>query len=399
MGTLFYNLLIFYILFQGVLSNSILGIVLGYWDEFAFFAFILYFIAYKQRNNGILRIGKSNFDFMLPWMGVLCIGMLGNIVFGYSSSLNGIARDIVGCMKFFVVFFCIRETHLDRKIYAALKKTNIRWLELITLMIFVCCIVSLFFDIGMSSTYEKRFGIYPFQFLFSHPTGLVFVCVSLICLFNALDIKPIYNILLLIVLACTMRTKAFAFIAVYIFLKYMSKLVKRAKILYWIFVFIVAFAVGYDKLLLYQSFSSSGREVLWRGAFQLLAFCFPLGSGFGTYASHVSGRYGSSIYNFINSSDFFWADGTPQAVLGDTGFPYYIGQFGIIGIVLIAISVIKLRKMISDKVSTFPIDMYMIYIGIALTSESTLVNQGVEAAFVLSLLYYANSIHSEERNG
>ena len=60
---------------------------------------------------------------------------------------------------------------------------------------------------------------------------------------------------------------------------------------------------------------------------------------------------------------------------------------------------IKLRKMISDKVSTFPIDMYMIYIGIALTSESTLVNQGVEAAFVLSLLYYANSIHSEERNG
>lgn len=42
----------------------------------------------------------------------------------------------------------------------------------------------------------------------------------------------------------------------------------------------------------------------------------------------------TKVYSFMHIKEIFDAQGNPTAVLGDTGFPYYIAQFGTIGITL-----------------------------------------------------------------
>ena len=139
-----------------------------------------------------------------------------------------------------------------------------------------------------------------------------------------------------------------------------------------------------------MKWTESGRMSFWTESFNLAEKCFPLGSGFGTFASHVSGKYGSKLYSFIHIKEIFDAKGNPTAVLGDTGYPYYIAQFGVIGIMLLALSLKNLMKIINNKMNGSAL-LLLIYLGIALTGESTLLNAGVEIAVTLAVIIAKNN--------
>ena len=398
-----------FLLFNSILPNIfILPSAYSYWDEGVSIGLFFLFLIVKMRETMIskTKLNKENLIFILPWLGVVLIGLIGNLFFGYTHYYEAIIRDIVGFLKFPMTIYVIRELKLDEIWARSLYRTKLWWLKILTFIMFVCSIISLFSDIGMSQNSDIRYGIVPFQFLYSHPTALVVFSICMICIFRAYNCFNIYENLLLIVIALTMRTKGFAFIAVYIFLKYGGHWIKRWKVLYWTSIFVTVLIMGYQKLSLYASYSSSGREVLWKGSIWLLRRCFPIGSGFATYASHISGKYRSTIYNFIYSSDFFGSDGKATAVLGDTGFPYYIGQFGLLGVALLTISTLYLRKQLKENIkSTFYVtDVVLIYIAIALTSEAILINYGVELAIILCIvkniqLLQEKSVFFSEKNG
>ena len=205
----------------------------------------------------------------------------------------------------------------------------------------------------------------------------------------------LYDIILIIPIVLGMRTKGFAFIAVYIFVKYSGNWLKRFKPLYWIIMGMVILAVSYSKLALYVSYSTSPRETLYLGALRLSQLCFPVGSGFATYASHISGRYFSGVYNIITIAGLYNYDGTISVAIGDAGFPYYIGQFGVIGCILIAVLFINLYKLslkTIPKYKTTPIVLMWLMIIISLTSETILVNDGFQIAFIMSIITKALSI-------
>lgn len=208
-------------------------------------------------------------------------------------------------------------------------------------------------------------------------------------------INEIYDIILIIPIVLGMRTKGFAFIAVYIFVKYSGNWLKRFKPLYWIIMGMVILAVSYSKLALYVSYSTSPRETLYLGALRLSQLCFPVGSGFATYASHISGRYFSGVYNIITIAGLYNYDGTISVAIGDAGFPYYIGQFGVIGCILIAVLFINLYKLslkTIPKYKTTPIVLMWLMIIISLTSETILVNDGFQIAFIMSIITKTLSI-------
>ena len=390
------NVLVLFLLFQGVLSAQFdMPQFFGYWDE-ALTCFLLICWVFKVVSNiflpGKVVIKKDTQRMTYPWILVVAAGLLGNMYFHYVEA-DAIVRDVVSFMKFPVCFLAIRQLGWDSKIADSLRYIRLFWIKTSVIIIFLFGFWSLYFNMGMSQQ-EIRMGIHPYQFLFNHPTALVTASVLIICLLCANESGKTYlsyYIMLGVIIVLSMRTKGLAFIAVFIFMKYGGSWLKRYKILYWAGISVVVIVALYSKLQLYMSYSSSGREVLWIGSFRLLRMCFPIGSGFGTFASHVSAGFGSKVYTFIRSYDFWDLNGQATAVVGDTGYPYYIGQFGIIGIIFLIVAVWKIihiwhGKRMKKLYRGLAEDLLMIYIAIALTSEALLVTYGCEYGIVLAVL-------------
>ena len=185
-----------------------------------------------------------------------------------------------------------------------------------------------------------------------------------------------------------MRTKGIMFMSIYLLTTYFGKYLKKIKLLYIFVALFLLTLVSYSKIELYKSFSSSPREVLYAGSLKLLAHYFPFGSGFGTFASHISAKYYSNAYSFINLPSYYLQTKGILVTLGDAGYPYYIAQFGFFGIILILLLFYKIYKLaIGNSSNKKSITIIFIYILIAVTSESTLLNCGLEIALVIFFLF------------
>ncbi|BFL13777.1 hypothetical protein K160097B7_29930 [[Clostridium] hylemonae] len=306
-------------------------------------------------------------------------------------------------MKFPMVFLLIQRLKLDLKIAKFINRGTINFLKILITIIFLLGIISIFKDIGLSQD-EIRYAVKPYQFLFSHPTYLVLNNICILSLIDAVEDskrKWPFEIMLILTIVMTMRTKGIAVVAVYIFIRYAGNWLKRFKILYWGFAGGIAFFMAYDKLVLYNSYASSPREALYKGSIQLLLQCFPFGSGFSTFASHLSNRFNSLVYKFIKIPFYWTANGTEKNVLGDAGLAYYIGQFGLLGIILCVIIFYQIYKISMNHVKRGSgISILYIYIIIALTTESILINNGLEIAFIITLVSFLSKeeIHLSKGN-
>lgn len=376
------------LIFNGAIFNlASLPDFFGLWDEaITILLILLSFFKLIKRNKGCFLL-NNDFHFLTPWLIIVITGMISNLIWSYAGSWQAVIRDMVGFLKFPLCFIAIRFLGYDKRIRRFLENKGFKFLKVIIIVIFVFGLISLFKDIGLSQSNEIRHGIYSYQFLFNHPNSLGLVMVLLLCLVDSDENKHNFNyiIMCLGILVLTMRTKILAFVAVFIYIKYGEKWSKKYKAIFWASAIFLILLVSYGKLSVVMNWTQSGRMSFWYGSFKLAEKCFPLGSGFGTFASHVSGRYGSKVYSFMRINEIFDAQGNPTAVLGDTGYPYYIAQFGVIGITLLTLSVKNLMKIINNHMNWSAL-LLLIYLGIALTGESTLLNAGVEIAATLAVI-------------
>ena len=348
-----------------------------YCDEaFSLIVGSIFFV--KVFKNKKLSINKFDRRVVYCVFLTIIIGLSGNLIWGYADSFNAVFRDIVQYIKFPITYLAIKYSKLGYDCSAFCRKRFEKFIKFAVTVIFFLGCMTLFMDIGMSQN-EIRSGIRPYQFLFGHPTSLVICCVLILALLEYEEKYQTkgnakYILMILGIIALSMRTKGLMVIAAFIFIKYTGKWFYKFKILYWFGIAIVVFAAAYSKLELYFSFSGSGRMSLYTGSLELILKCFPIGSGFATYASHISGRYYSHIYDFIYIPEV-WVNGTLSNVLGDTGYPYYIGQFGVLGTILFLIMIYSIYRSFSKN--NLAALIIIIYILVALTSESTLASYGV----------------------
>lgn len=396
MSEIIMGLGILFLFFQNIIMTCFpVPVILGYWDEAITLILILLWIGYVAKNSWRICMDYTLWKAFVCLTGIFIIGLSGNIFYGYAASIDAIFRDIVGFIKYPISLIVIRAIRADKKIARATIRYAVPVFKVSVIVMFLFGIVSLFKDIGMSQIGELRYGIVPYQFLFSHPTYLVLCNIMILAVLCAADNNHSmfkYELMILGNTILAMRTKGIAIACVYIFIRYSGNWLRRYKIIYWGGAAALVFAVSYSKLLQYSSFSNSPRESIYRGALQLMQLCFPFGSGFATYASHLSGKAISEVYNFITLAGV-WHSGTTGAAIGDTGYPYYMGQFGIIGSILFALMMYYIYRGVSIERRNIPVLTIYLYIIIALTSESILLNNGLELGVLLAVL---NSI-SEER--
>lgn len=397
--TLISIIVIVVLFFYNALSNIIsLPYFFKYWDEVIVIILLFYFLLTKVSKKKI-KIDKRIYKCYFYILILIISGIISNLLFNYMNNFSAIFRDIIQFLKFPLTLLILKDTNLDNNFFNLFERKNTKIiLKLLTIIIFVLGVLSLFFDIGLSSN-SIRNGIRPYKFLFGHPTYLVLSSVMLICYFQAFskEKKCIYFLLFCIVLS--MRTKGLVFIALYFFIKYAGKWMKKFKILYWIIIIIIAYGASYEKLQLYKTYSTSARQVLYTESINFSIKNFPLGTGFASFGSHLSWKYNSRVYSIITIPFYSVDEGDETAVLGDAGYSYYIGQFGFLGIFIIILMSINLYKVCINETSPYikeTLLLIYLYILIALTSETILVNNGVELAILISAISCKKNDFREE---
>ena len=404
-----WGVFLLFLLFQGIIEHQFPMIPLySYWDEFlTLLCLALWIFRFLIRERGIKT---ESLRLAFPWLLVVPIGVLGNAAFHYAMNTQAIIRDAVGFLKFPLALFTFREMRWDVRIVRAFRRHGARILKIAVSIMFVSAIISLFHDIGMSND-DILHGVYSCQFLFNHPTVVVYASAASLCLLYADEPRKrnfVFQMMLVIVIILAMRTKGFAFLGVYFLIRHSSAFPKQLKPLYIPCAVLLVFAISFPKLSLYMSYSigqqsGSPRETLWRGSFQLMRDCFPIGSGFASFASHISGKYRSRVYDFINMWQLWLEDGSPSPDLGDTGYPYYIAQFGFLGMLALFIGTLRILKLWGRRPRSSPRRrgkaeyLLILYIAISLTSESLLLNHGFELAVILAVIIRCDEMRRKSR--
>lgn len=404
-------LFLFFIIFQNIVLQF-LPSFFSYWDELLciFICCCFFYCLFKSKNLEKTKVDKI---FFLLIIFLIFVGCLGNVIFNFQSSKIAILKDIVGAFKFPIVFYMFYRMSFSNTVATYLTRIT-GLLKKIVIIIFVFGIISIFVDFGMNQE-EIRYFIHPYMFLFSHPTYLTTCMICILCILNATNeasFKIDFVILANIILA--MRTKGFVFIAVYIFLKYFtpwlekkliqwnSNIIRYLKYIYGLIIGLIIILVASKKLLLYASYSNSPRESLYLGSFNIMKMCFPIGSGFATFASHLSGKYYSLLYDIIHVAGFYEWDGSISVDIGDAGIPYYLAQFGFIGILLFILLFYIMFKISFSNIENDkkqPVIYMWLLIIISIFSEAILVNNGVELAviFVLIINICSNPVYDQEK--
>lgn len=375
------KLFIIFVLFQNIITRFMPSVI-SYWDEALSLTFGILLLT---KSKG--KFYKKDFTYLITLLAIIAIGLIGNIAFSYQKSVSAIIRDIVGFIKFPIVFLALYRMNLGKYLSHKMEAL-IPAIKIIVWVIFAFGLLSVFVDIGMSQE-EVRGLIHPYMFLYTHPTYLTTGLICILCILNTTGAATIKeDIVILGSVALAMRTKGLAFIAVYIFLKYGSRWLRKFKIFYWFAIIGIVLIVASSKLQMYASFSNSPRESLYVGAITLFKDYFPIGSGFASFASHISGKYFSGVYNVIHIAGLYGADGQISPDVGDAGIPYYLGQFGFIGMIFIGILIymmIKISLHNLDAKRKMGVVYLWLMIAISIPTEALLVNNGVEIAFTMAM--------------
>ncbi len=366
---------------------------MGYWDELISIVCIFGGII-SLRKHPRINIGKNNhcYRIVLYTIIVCFIGLVGNLLFELQPSLNAIFRDVIGFVKSPIVFVVVKKLFPSRHVDRTIRRYVLPVLKYLVWIIAILGFISIFKNIGLSHMTDIRGGIRPYKFLADHPTSLVMSLVLIWCTFITYENKEnhkryiILYFLISFSLILTMRTKAFVIVAAIWYIKYLTHFTRKFKILYWTSIVAVIISASYSKLKLYTTFGGSGRFDLYTGSVSLSKMYFPIGSGFGTFASHLSGVYVSKVYSFIKVSEIFDYYGRTTSIIGDTGYPYYFGQFGFLGMIFISLIFFHIYSLCSYKrLRNYSCVFILLYIIIGLTTESSLLNYGVEIAIILAI--------------
>lgn len=334
--TLFMLMCLFVLFFQN--SLQVFFPLLNYFDEFLSLAFFaLYILQTLSTQKAILS------DLVLIFLSFVCIliGFVGNYLSKGQSSFFFQVSDVVSIFRFILLYIGLKNYYSLNyfKInYRAVFKIIIPILKVYVLLLFTLSIVNIFKNINMS--YDVRYGIRSFAFVFGTPGLVINQMTYALIFFTCYKINSsklnvnIFIGLTLIIIAATLRARAFILIIVYVGLYFFSLILKskhyKLKILIGSLVVTISGFSQFEYYFLNGSYITP-RERFVTGAGILMKEYWPFGSGFGTFGSSAAAQNYSNIYYQLGFSSLRGLSPDNQLFLNDNYFPMIFGQLGILG--------------------------------------------------------------------
>lgn len=361
----------------------------------------LYAIVFVQR----CRPTKEQLWVGIPLLVFAAAGMAGNLLYRYQP-LKAVIVDLYTNLKFFFAigtgYFLFRGADWED-----LKKTAVFCARSIMLALFVVFLADRFFDIWPG---QIRYGVSSAVLFFQHPTyfaGAVAFLLTLLTVFYEKKNIPCIA-MALVMIAFTMRSKAFASVAAYVVLFVLFAVLQWK--LKWQYVVVGCAAcvvIAWPQIRFYfvDLAGHSARSVMLLTSFLIMKDYFPIGTGFGTYASAEAAKNYSPVYlkygfnNYWEVRDIRDLENTlrligedewltqqyqnnPDVVnwlpfLSDTFWPIIFGQTGVLGTAayVFALGVIMKRCLTVEKCDRYA------YVGVLFVFAYLLISSAAEPAF------------------
>ena len=368
--------------------------IFQYWDElYALLCIPLAII----RFNGRVGFKKNNkfVQNIIFALGIfLLIGIISNHVYHYQRPI-AFLQDFFLNIKFFMgiatTYYLFNNFNLRK--YRKQIGFHAKLLIVLFFLLVLQNKVTHIYQIA-----NMRFGINAEKIFFNHPTELASVTffLLLMLMLGYFNIKKdlLYICLATFVIVETLRFKAIAIVMLFIYIFLIVISGKRMKTLYIIPVIPFIFFMGGKEFYFY--FFSSHSMDMARGALSFTSLkialdMFPLGTGFGTFASWMSGVYYSPIYTLYGINNVFGLTEEWPGLVSDVFWPMIIAQNGFIGLGLYIFIIYNLFKIIlqcskPDKRLYLAGMGALIYLLVSSIAESAFVNPlALPLAFVIGL--------------
>lgn len=389
----------------------------NYWDELAACLVFCWGVYDFRRHPELKKDERNNWIWLIA---LVVIGALGNVFHpGLQENPVVFLKDAVALCKFPLIFFLLERRSVSpekrQEILTVAAKLS-RWILVVML---VGVVVGRFVDLGF---YTGEVRILPtFQFVFSHPTFFISSCVMLAAVLIGESIRKnrIFLLVDCLLIFMAQRSKGYIFL-VFLLLVILLGEQLAARILKLVFgsetekvrigrLLLAAAALVLAVLLvggtrLKQTLDLGfpvPRTVLHMVGIQILVDFFPLGSGFGTFASYLSGRDYSNIYDLYGISNVIGMTREKYNFISDVFWPYIYGQFGIFGLliyvkIILTIFFRQFRSGITDS-ARIAMAVVWIYALIASTSEAYFTNgTGVQMALLLTIFIGYGTLQQKE---
>ena len=322
------------IAFNLLLFQPIIEIILppfSYYDEIlAVSSLLSLFFSMAMRKSRFTREMKIALCLLFA---IVVIGLFGNFLSGIVSDTFFILVDILACSKFFIIYFALKSILGNTSYFVSYMA---RESKVLLVLMLACLAINQFVDIGM--TYEMRYGLKAFQFVFIHPTHMV--TLSLACMAfiysDASNGWKKYIGIALILMAMSLRSRwvALALVIVLIII-FVRKGSTRAPFVVIGVGSVAAFLVGQAQMSVYYgSASESARGHLMTTALSVFQNFFPLGAGFASFGSGVTKTIYSPLYYQYGLQNVYGLAPNNPSYLTDTFWPVVLAQFGFLGLII-----------------------------------------------------------------
>lgn len=344
--SLFIFLIVNCLIFQSYIQETVF--IFKYFDEIITILSFVYLI-FTLKNY---KIKKFELDIFLGIIVLIFIGFIGTMIYQYQSKFSAIFTDIFNLFKFFVCILGLNRFFKNKNVNFL--KIQLKFQKPIIILTFIFMLVNFFVGID-EMTYEIRYGLRAFQFIYGHAGALNVITTFQICfiLYDLIKNKNskkniLYFLLCEIILISTLRSRAFVFAAVafilYFYFVRENSVRKNSKV-YIILGLIVVLLITKAQIDTYfNSQNRTPRSDLLNGSIVLMKECFPIGSGFATYGSYAASKYYSQLYYRFGFNNYFGMSDSDSQFLTDNFWPIIVGEFGVIGIFIYVYILYKLFK-------------------------------------------------------
>ncbi|MCG8333037.1 MAG: hypothetical protein MJE63_00865 [Proteobacteria bacterium] len=383
--------------------NRTLFYLLKYADEISI-VLVLTLIPFTPK----LQINFDKYLLLITSFGF--IGFFSAFIYGRDISTIALATFLT--LKPFFIFFIFKTLRFDTS-----HKSINRVLQLLFLIVVVGGAIDIFFaqiyrPIISSYRTDVRFGITYISGFFWHPSSQAILASLLIIYYSAfkkyseepksLNDKIRITALFLFVIGATRIKQIIALI--------LALGVRKISIRGLIVGIVLAVGLfwgyktflpnHYNRYLGYIDIDKNARQALTITSIKIATDYFPLGTGFGTFASPVSRDYYSPVYDQYMISNVWGLSRTMGSFICDTFWPMVLGETGFLGLLLyllfwtlIVLEVAKKRR--NNYISEF-FTMYFIFIFTTSLATSALLNKEGYVLFAVAG-YLLNPIHQKAK--
>lgn len=313
----------------------------------------------------------------------LLITLMGSIVYNYQPWRVAVLPDLLLCAKFWLAIYVGRYMFKGWNVakYAKRIMVHIRIVVIaFTLMILADYVFQLFPG-GI------RYGIRYIQLFYGHPTYFAATCVFIAAVCIALrgsaqgiDMYFVWSTLLM---CASLRGKAVAAAFVYLYVFFLVFYRKKKLRIWHILPLIpIVLLLAWDQVFYYflsDIQSGSARFQLLSKSITIAKDHFPLGSGYGTFASWYSGVVYSPLYAKYKISNIWGLSEGRASFVSDSFWPMIFAQSGWLGTIAYLLALLgvffKIQKLRNVNAGHYVSAMCIfIYLVIASTAESAFVN-------------------------